>query len=977
MRTAGLVAAAALAVVVTSRPVAAANLVANPGFEDIDLAAWSAFGSAATLERTATQSHDGSHSLFVHARTQTWGGPAQNLAAVMVPGTRYVVSAWVRMDTDAPARPALNIKRVLGGSTTYTTIRSVPTGHTRWIKLTGVYEYFPSSTPSEVSVYVHGPSPDRDFYVDEVSVEPFPTWIATPSSPSDFVRRSGAGLVVGPADVPIQLRGVNFTAYDDENESADVVLNGQDFDPDVDFQRVADLGGNAVRLNLWWKVFENPSSPYTYSDSGWAWLERILVAARAAGVRLILDMHAPQGGFQGPGYSGSYWSSPSLQARHEALLVEMASRYRDEPWIAAWDILNEPSPPNDAAWRARAEELVDAVRAVDPNHLLIVEQSFADDYGPFLVGDPNVVYEFHWYERWRWVSQLSYPGAWGDYGVSYPDAGACVPPWDDVVGALQPSAQAPTGTTPWTWITGVPFSVGDPAVFGGVPVLWGSAMSGKLWLDEFVVEELDANDDVVRMLTSIDIEPRPTQWWDLTEYEPFHSFTADWGAISGSGSWGVEGSGHRGSASVSLRGTSGTLAVGTKKLAVALVPGRRYRVSGWIRTDAMTGTGGVGLQLLELAEWDSCIPFTKSHLETTFADEGMTFYAAAGVPVHIGEFGVTPRNFLAGRGGDQWLDDTLDLFDAHGAGYSYFDWHSANFGAWTNVYGMPEPAGANQPLLDALAARWGGPGLPHLIAIAGRDATVRVGQPVELDGSTSVGTVTAWSWQQIAGPPVVLTGADTPAPSFEAPASAATLEFRLAVTGPAGTDEDDVVVSVIEPCPSLLDATGCVEPLRAAVSVDERRAGSEKLKLQWKGLDGDTDRSAFGDPVSGTSRYALCLYADGTLAGEYFVDRAGAICGGPACWSSAGSGWNYKDASASASGIRQIQARSGPAGKGSVKARGQNNAKKGWSSLPTGVAAGLSNGSEVVAQVRIDDGLCIRAAVSARTRETGRYSGSK
>ena len=38
--------------------------------------------------------------------------------------------------------------------------------------------------------------------------------------------------------------------------------------------------------------------------------------------------------------------------------------------------------------------------------------------------------------------------------------------------------------------------------------------------------------------------------------------------------------------------------------------------------------------------------------------------------------------------------------------------------------------------------------------------------------------------------------------------------------------------------------------------------------------------SQFGDPVTGTTRYAACLYGGtGELRGEYTVARAGEICG--------------------------------------------------------------------------------------------------
>ena len=971
---------AVLATVLFFAPAGAANLVTNPGFEDTDVSAWVPFAGAATLTRTTDEAQSGTASLFVSARTQTYGGPSQNLVASLVPGTRYIVSAWVKMASDTDARPSLNIKRVIGGSTTYTPIYSLPTDHTRWVKLSGTYDYDPSGTPSEVSVYVIGPDPSLDFYVDDVVVEPLPIYVPTPSTPDDFVRRSGAGLVVGAADTPTRLLGTNFVAYDDESESADVVFNDDEVDPEVDYQRVADLGGNVVRLNLWWKVFENESSPYTYKEEGWAWLERHLVAARAAGVRLILDMHAPQGGFQGPGSTSAYWSSPSLQARHDALMAEIAERYKDEPFIAAYDVLNEPLPPTDADWQARAAELVDAIRAVDTNHLIIVEQSFADDYAPFLLADPNILYEFHWYERWRYTSQLSYPSAVGDYGISYPDPDVTVPPYDEVPGALVTGATVATGTTPWTYVVGTPFTVNDADVFGGVPVAWATSMSGKLWFDDFVVEELDPSDNVVRTLTSIDIEKKPTEWWTVQEYEPFHSFTSDWSAtaISGSGSWGSESSGHRGTASLSIRSASGTYTVGSLKMLFALKQGHRYRISGWVKGDAITGSAGLGVRLYEFASWDSFTPFTKAFLEDSLLAEGMTFYGNAGVPVNIGEFGQSPRNFTPERGGGQWAVDMLDLFEQYDMGAQWFDWHSGNFGVYLNTFGFPEPAAANQPLLDILADKFGGPGIQYLIALAGADRSVRVDEAVELDGTPTVGTVDTWLWEQTGGTPVVLSDANTATPSFAAPATPGSVTLRLTVTGPGGTSEDSVVVTAIEPCPVVLDETSCLDASKASLSVDERRAGGEKLKVQWKGITTSTVRDDFGDPVGGDSSYSLCLYGDAALAGEFFIDRAGERCGGSACWNYVGNGWGYKDNAATASGLRQWQVKPGSAGKGSIKGLGQNSAAKGMSSLPTGVAAPLSAATEVVMQMRISDGVCVSTVLSyAKAREDSRYSGGK
>jgi hypothetical protein len=88
------------------------------------------------------------------------------------------------------------------------------------------------------------------------------------------------------------------------------------------------------------------------------------------------------------------------------------------------------------------------------------------------------------------------------------------------------------------------------------------------------------------------------------------------------------------------------------------------------------------------------------------------------------------------------------------------------------------------------------------VADAGPPQTVRPGVAVTLDGSGSSdpdGDAIAWSWTQVAGPPVPLAAAGTAAPRFTAtPANdAIALTFRLAVTdGELTGAAADVVVTV-------------------------------------------------------------------------------------------------------------------------------------------------------------------------------------
>ena len=86
-------------------------------------------------------------------------------------------------------------------------------------------------------------------------------------------------------------------------------------------------------------------------------------------------------------------------------------------------------------------------------------------------------------------------------------------------------------------------------------------------------------------------------------------------------------------------------------------------------------------------------------------------------------------------------------------------------------------------------------------ADAGPDQSVAPLAYVLLDGAGSDdpdGTIVGYAWTQTAGPAVVLNGADTATPSFDAPDSSAELIFQLKVTDDKGLeDTDSVTIDVV------------------------------------------------------------------------------------------------------------------------------------------------------------------------------------
>ncbi|MBR4306279.1 MAG: cellulase family glycosylhydrolase [Ruminiclostridium sp.] len=181
------------------------------------------------------------------------------------------------------------------------------------------------------------------------------------------------------------------------------------------YKELAELDFNSVRFYLNYGLFESDDNPYVYNEAGFEWLDKNIAQAKKYGIKLLLNMHYPQGGYQSQGAGNALWLYKENQNRLTALWTEIARRYSDEPTILGYGIVNEPvvaiqtDNPADALklWQKVAQQITNGIRTVDNNHLIFVEKmcavsyantgkvewgNFNDENNYVRINDANVVY---------------------------------------------------------------------------------------------------------------------------------------------------------------------------------------------------------------------------------------------------------------------------------------------------------------------------------------------------------------------------------------------------------------------------------------------------------------------------------------------------------------------------------------------------------------------------------------------------------
>jgi len=154
------------------------------------------------------------------------------------------------------------------------------------------------------------------------------------------------------------------------------------FITEADIERVRAEGMNHVRLPINSRMVIGDDGELI--EDGFALIDRLIEWCRHHDLWVVLDLHGAPGGQTGTKIDDSPNGAPELftDDRYRALTVKLwraiARRYRDEPAVAAYDLLNEPLP-NEYQHRYADRlrdlyvELTAAIREIDRNHVITYE----------------------------------------------------------------------------------------------------------------------------------------------------------------------------------------------------------------------------------------------------------------------------------------------------------------------------------------------------------------------------------------------------------------------------------------------------------------------------------------------------------------------------------------------------------------------------------------------------------------------------
>lgn len=167
-----------------------------------------------------------------------------------------------------------------------------------------------------------------------------------------------------------------------------------------DLINIKNLGGDVIRLPINLHAMTSGSPDYTIDPLFYSYLDQIVDWAEELELHLILDNHS---------FDPSVNTSPDISDILIPVWTQMAHHYKDRTTYVYYEVLNEPHGISDTTWNQIQQQVIDAIRAVDQTHTIIVGPAGRNSYNNLKFmpeyEDDNLIYTFHFYDPFLFTHQ--------------------------------------------------------------------------------------------------------------------------------------------------------------------------------------------------------------------------------------------------------------------------------------------------------------------------------------------------------------------------------------------------------------------------------------------------------------------------------------------------------------------------------------------------------------------------------------------
>lgn len=222
------------------------------------------------------------------------------------------------------------------------------------------------------------------------------------------------------AEVPFS-KGVNLTNWFQASSARQIQFTRYTRE---DFVRIKSLGCDVIRLPINLHFMTNGSPDYVIDPLFFEFLDQAVDWAEELKIHLLLDNHS---------FDPNTNTEPSVEGILQKVWTQMASHYKNRSNYLYYEVLNEPHGITTAVWCQIQQRVINAIRAIDTKHTIVVGPSGYNSYNELknmpTYSDTNLIYTFHFYDPFMFTHQGA---TWTSYmqdvsGVPFPYDAARMP----------------------------------------------------------------------------------------------------------------------------------------------------------------------------------------------------------------------------------------------------------------------------------------------------------------------------------------------------------------------------------------------------------------------------------------------------------------------------------------------------------------------------------------------------------------------